>query len=249
MAKLVVHLGHSNCQGFADMSGLQATYQTTFTSIKTWTGSAFASLDYAVNNNQYPTSTKNNKFGVEFALLKSLQNSWNEDVYYLKYGIGGTKVAADGAETEWSTSSKGEYAYQSMSELNKVINYIWNTLGLHSLDVYVVIHHGENDAIVEADSLAFGTNLTNLVTFIRNNISGTSVNLKIVCLGENNENQTQTYKTNVLNSYPSVVSSFSAGAVVSFATNTYPLGVGSHYDATGYRDFGLAMATYILANT
>lgn len=250
MAKLVIHLGHSNCQGFADMNTLQAEYESTFTNIKAWGGSSFASLDYLVNNNQYPVSHRNTKFGIEFALLTLLQTTWNEDVYYFKYGIGGTKVAADGAGTDWNVANKGEYAYVSMSELNKVLAYMWNTLGITDYEIYIVIHHGENDAVVEADSLAFTTNLTALINFILDNLSGTAFtnSIKFIGLGQNNNNQGQTYSNNVLISYPDVVANFPTRPIARFATNSYPLGSGSHYNAAGYKSFGEAIANYIINN-
>lgn len=253
MAKVVIHLGHSNCKGRAAMASLPAEYQTVFTNIKVWNGSALESLNYATNNNQFPSTEKTNEFGIEFSLLKTLQESWNETIYYLKYGVGGSKIAADAGAVTWGTSESGELNDRATSELNELIAYMWNVLSIRTgYEFYFIQHVGENDAGVEAESLAFEANCIALIQSRLDRLSCTAFNncIKLIGIVQNSINQSSTYRQNILDSYPGIVAEFSDDyEAYSHDMTSYPLqGDLAHYTAAGYEDCGNDIAEYIINN-
>lgn len=249
MAKVVIHLGHSQSSGFQAMANLQVAYQNTYASIKAWNGTSFASLNYAVNNNQYPTL--NNTFCSEFAQLTTLQTAWGEDVYFIHHAIGGSKVADDAGATTWYSTSLGEYYNQASSTINKALANMWKTLSIRSFEIYLIIYHGENDGAIQSDSLAFTTNMNNLISALITNCGGTGMTntIKFIGIGQNNMNQGATYRANVLACYPSIVSNFSGTYNInSFDTSGYPMSDGTHYTAAGYQSYGNDIANYIISN-
>jgi hypothetical protein len=251
MSKIIIHLGHSNCKGRAPMADLPVAYQTSFSNIKVWNGSTVESLNYATNNNQYPVSQQSNEFGIEFSLLKTLQEEWNETIYYYKYGVGGSKIASDGAVTTWHYDDNGELHDTATSEINKMFDYLWNTLNIRdTYEVYIVQHIGENDGGVESESLAFETNAIDLTQSRIDRFTCTSISLKTIGIIENSINQSSVYRQNILDSYPNIVSAFSGSySIFSHDMTSYPLqGDGSHYTGVGYIDIGNNIADYIITN-
>jgi len=85
MAKVFIYSGQSNSQGLELYANLQAEYKTTFATIKAWNGTAFGSLDYTVENNQYPLQGLHS-WGSQFSLLKKAQAYFGETIYLINYG-------------------------------------------------------------------------------------------------------------------------------------------------------------------
>jgi hypothetical protein len=247
MARLIVHLGHSQCKGRAPNATLDAAYTGEFANIQIWNGSSVEALDQSTNNNQYPDVSFDG--GTEYAMGKLLQENWGGTLYYYKYGVGGSKVAADGAVQDWSTSNKSERYEEAMLEMNLMMDYLWNTVGLKEVyHVYLIINHGENDGAVEADADAFDTNMINLITGVLNNLSGTSVLVKTIMIIENNTDQGATYRTTVLGKYPTIVAAFPDENIASYSTDGIPMFDGTHYTNAGYETLGTTLANYIITN-
>lgn len=177
MTIVTIRLGQSNSVGQADNATLDPSFQQAFTNIKTWRGQAngFASLDWSLNNNRYPTEAA---LGAsEFAILKGLQELKGGTIYDIKYGVGGTYLGtSQSAAINWNTSTKGSYFNSATSTINDAMNYLWNTLGLRSFTFYIFWDQGESDSRNAVDTNNYQTNLNNFVTAIRNNIGISSAN-------------------------------------------------------------------------
>lgn len=168
MPVLVVRLGQSNSFGAAAMATLQGTYQQTYANIQRWTGSAFASLNYAVNNNQYPAPLTN-CFGAEFSFLSQLQPLVGSTIYDVSYGISGSVLGtATNATVNWNINTRGSYYDNAISTINAAVEYMWNTLMLRSdYKIFVVWVQGEADAQNTTDKNNYQTNLQAFVNAIR----------------------------------------------------------------------------------
>ena len=93
-----VPLGQSNGYGAAANSTLDPSFKQTFANIQSWTGAAFSSLDYLVNNNQYPTLTGCG--GVEFAVMTGLQTKYGGTVFHVKYAVPDTYLGNSARPTQ-----------------------------------------------------------------------------------------------------------------------------------------------------
>jgi hypothetical protein len=169
---LVIRLGQSNSLGnstYSPNSGLDASFKQTFSNIKTWTGSAFASLDYSTNNNQIPAYA-NTAGASEYAILKGLQTLRGTTIYDVKYAKGSTHLGVvTDPTTNWNVSIRGTYLDGAISCINGAMNYLWNTVGARSFNIFVIWIQGESDAneATGAEAAAYQTNLINLLNRLK----------------------------------------------------------------------------------
>lgn len=223
MAKVIIRMGQSNSFGNAAMATLQAEYQQTYSTIQTWGGSGFTSLNYAVNNNQHPSPA--NTFASEFALLSDLQAYFGETIYDIKYAVGGSYLGTSlSPSSNWNTATKGSYYYLAISTINNALAYMWNTLGIRSFDFYIFWDQGESDTHGTTDANNYQTNVTAFINALRANMSGTSlVNSKIIWVNPRvNQNITSPASTGTINgatnASPIVISTTAANGVLTGMT-------------------------------
>lgn len=166
---VVIRYGQSNSYGAEGMANLQAGYKQTYSNIKTWTGAAFASLNYAVNNNQYPTPNTN-CFASEFALLTGIQSYYGGTIYDIKYAVSGSPLGtATSASVNWNVNTRNSYYDSAVSNMNAAMAHLWNTLELRSdYKIFIFWDQGEADAQNETDKNNYQTNLLALATALRN---------------------------------------------------------------------------------
>ena len=174
MPVVVIRLGQSNSSGAMNITGLQAEYKQTFSNIKTWTGSAFASLNYAVNNNQFPTGTS--QFSSEFTLLKGLQSHYGGTIYDIKYGVSGTALGtAQDAVNNWNINTRNSYYDSAISEINEALSNMWITLSLRTdYKIFIFWDQGEQDAQNVTNKNNYETNLLALANALMNSF-GTAI--------------------------------------------------------------------------
>lgn len=207
MAKIVIRWGQSNSAPHETTANLQAGYKQAYPNIQTWTGSAFASLDWTQNNNGLPTTTA--LFSSEYALLSTLQASWGEKIYDIKYAIGGTQLGTYLNTSNWNVNTKGSYYDALISTLNNALAYMWNTLGIRSFEFYIIQDQGESDTRTIENSASYETNCTDFINALRANLSGTALfgSKKICVINRVNEN----------------IQSSGTGTVITDATNATPI--------------------------
>lgn len=223
MAKVIIRMGQSNSFGNTAMASLQAPYQQTYSNIKTWGGSGFTSLNYAVNNNQYPSPA--NTFGSEFALLSTLQTYFGETIYDIKYAVGGSYLGtALSPSANWNVNTKGSYFYNAISVINNAVANLWNNVGIRQFDFYIFWDQGESDTHGTTDANNYQANVTALINALRANLSGTALqSSKIVWVNPRvNQNITSPASTSVINgatnASPIVISTTAANGVLTGMT-------------------------------
>lgn len=241
MPIVTIRLGQSNSKGDADNSGLDASFKQPFPSIKTWTGSAFATLDYSVNNNQYPT--QNSKGASEFALLKGLQEYKGETIYDIKYAVSATTLGLDwDAVNNWNVATKASYLSFSSSTISSALGYMWNTLGLKTnYTFYIFWDQGETDARSLADGGDYEENCKNFVNQLRTNIGGTAfANSKKYWINPRiNNNLDATFPGKALVRAAQLACTVDLDDCYYCDTEDFELsGDGIHYTCLGYKDKG-----------
>jgi len=193
--------GQSNASGYEPMANLQSDYQGTYDKTYIWNGTALVALNASVsNNNQYPASAKNSRFGWDMAMSKYLNNS-GRNVILIKYAINST-----GLEEHWG-SGDSLLTDSLMKYLNLCKTYL--TANYYSYRFRGLLwYQGEKDMQQLSGSTNYESNLGKLITNIRAN---TIYNLPVYilrpacCSGYTYYNQVRTamsdYTTSDANSY------------------------------------------------
>jgi hypothetical protein len=253
---LVIRMGQSNSLGNATYSpnaSLDASFKTTFTNIKTWTGSAFASLDYSTNNNQFPVANQNAAGASEYAILKGLQEYRGTTIYDVKWAQGSTHLGVvTDPTTNWNTATRGTYLDAAISTINAAINNLWNTVGARSFNIFVVWIQGEADANegTGVEAAAYQTNLTNLLDRIKAQFGTniTSCNFYPIIVRLNNNQTAWPYKATVKTAELNVANNYGTAYYVD--TESYTLGADNvHYTNAGNKSIGeYIVNSIIIAN-
>lgn len=174
MAKVIIRWGQSNSAPHETTANLQAGYKQAYPNIQTWTGAAFASLDWTQNNNGYPATV--GLFSSEYALLSTLQSSWNETIYDIKYAVGGTQLGTYlSTSVNWNANTRGSYYDAAISTVNNALAYMWNTLGIRDYTFYIVQDQGESDTRTTENAGNYQTNITAFINAFRANLSGSAL--------------------------------------------------------------------------
>lgn len=155
------------------MTGLQAGYVDEYLhNNRIWETSAFEVMDSRQNNNQYPVANRQNGCSIEF-YMKDIADYLGNDIYILKYAQGSTGLAIDGAADDWNTGSTSELYDGLVAEIALVES--WMTARGKSFQWEGLIWwQGETDTLLEADSLAYQTNLQSLYDGL-NTATGTTL--------------------------------------------------------------------------
>lgn len=142
--KLIIFFGQSNCRGAEPMATLPVERQGLKLNLRIWDGTKFECIDSTTNNNQL--IEKLNEYSYEF-WLEDLSPDLNQDIYVLKYGIGGARLA-NSAPT-WNVAGALWAALQT--EIDDI--EAWMTARGKEFEWHSVIwHQGESDSGI---SLAF----------------------------------------------------------------------------------------------
>ena len=97
--KIIIMFGQSYAVGRNALALLPAEFAGVQLNLRVFNGTGFECIDSTVNNNQY--GAPSSQFSYEYN-LGGLQGVVNEDIYLLKYAIGGTKLF-DSGET-WNAA-------------------------------------------------------------------------------------------------------------------------------------------------
>ena len=112
-------MGQSNQVGRADMIYLPANLEGDIADILTYTDSGYEILNASEkNNNQYPSKSDQYSYMTQF--LDTLKNKQN-DIYCLKYAIGGTPLAEVIGENDWNINNNNEMFTNAMTFINNSI--------------------------------------------------------------------------------------------------------------------------------
>jgi hypothetical protein len=159
---VVVRMGQSNSFGAAANSSIDSSFKQTFTSIKTWTGAAFASLNYAVNNNQYPAPLTDLSAS-EYAILTGIQGYYGGTIYDIKYAVPDTYLGTNfSPSTNWNVNTRASYLDSACSTITDAMLNLWNQ-GFRSFKVFVFWDQGEGDSKNSTDANNYQTNFQSLV--------------------------------------------------------------------------------------
>lgn len=240
MADFYILIGNSNCRGSAANSGLSSAYTGTFSSIKFWTGSAYASLQKSIAND-YPTQTSDG--GYIYAFLKRMQQNRAATIYAIMHASGGTNLYSD-----WLPTNRGGLCDQAISTINAALINAWNVLGIRDYKFYICVDLGESDTDTEAHANAVAANTTALINAITGNLNGTALvtNVKKKLVGRLGSNQTgYDFLTEVMTSQNTL--SDSDTAVIN--QNDRELqGDGHHGTCLGYETVGITRSDTIINN-
>lgn len=161
MAVVIIRMGASISSGSpttSPNSSLDAQFKTTFTNIKTWTGAAWASLDYATQNNSYPTETAYG--GSEFAICKGLQEHYGGTIYDIKYQVTSTYLGSAISAANWKATTSNSYYQLAKATINKALIDLWVNQGVKEpLKIFIFFDLGGADAQNATDAGNYETNL------------------------------------------------------------------------------------------
>lgn len=224
MAETIIcfRMGQSNSFGAAANSSIDSAYKQTFANIKTWTGAAFASLNYAVNNNQYPAPLTDLSAS-EYAILTGLQARYGGTIYDIKYAVPDTYLGTTQA-ANWNTATRASYLDAARSTISDAMLNLWN-LGLRTFKVFVFYDQGEGDSKNSTDANNYQTNFTNLINVMQKTF-GTCATVYFINprIGTDLvQTATKTTVTNATNANPIVITTAAA----------HTLTTGDHVEITG----------------
>jgi hypothetical protein len=149
---LLVYLGgQSNGEGVGAGPPV-SPYDAAITGCNIWTGSAFATLQYNVNNE--PANV--NEHGCELSLGYKLNELFSQNIYMVKFAVSSTAIDQLAGEQDFNPNS-GEYYPQITAKVNAAYNHMKNTLGLNPLVVSIWLQ-GERDARLTASSAIYDIN-------------------------------------------------------------------------------------------
>lgn len=151
----------SNCIGAALNTALDTSLNHPIANCYFWNGSSFPQLTPA--NCQFPYLS-GIASGAILETMKKYQESHGGNVYGIMYSIVGKQLADNGTIATFYPLRKGTYADLAISTFNAGLSYLWNTKGLRYYKFIYVLQGGESDASTTANSNAYKTNLTNLIT-------------------------------------------------------------------------------------
>lgn len=246
MARLYIFLGQSNSRGAAPNADCHPSLSSAMSSVKMWDGSAFASFDVGVNQN-YPTPDTNH--GVLPAFLFNEQARVGETIYALNYGVGGTMLNDDGTSSCWYPSRAGALTDKAIGVINAALATMWNTHSIRTIHCYIIWAQGESDTTTNTDANAYQTNLTNFITKILANLSGTamsSVNKKWIFQKIGTHTTYDATRLATVNTAMTTLAAADSTNRFTYDPTGKTLQVDSHhYEASGYKNIGEEMVTNI----
>lgn len=246
MTNLYIFLGQSNSRGAAPNADCHPSLSGAMTNIKMWNGTAFANFDVGVNQN-YPTPDGNH--GILPAFLYNEQARLGTTIYALNYAIGATRLADDGAGSDWLSTNSGELCDISKSTINNAIAYMWNTLNIRNINFIFIWAQGEADTTSSTYYNAYQTNLTNFINEQEANLAGTALAASkkywiLTKLGTHTTYDATGVST--INTAMANIAATNSTRIFTYDPVNKTLQVdGHHYEASGYKAIGEEMVTNI----
>lgn len=163
--------GQSNMVGRDSVVNIDQSYlQDTIPGVQiTYGGSTFYSL---VPGRNEPFQI-NGEFGPDVSLGDTLYKSLGRTVYFLKYAIGGTRLAPQ-VTSDWNPASEGEYFDGLLARIDAMETSLQN-IGLLPKLVAIIGMQGEGDAMDLDDANDYQTNMDYFIDSIRTYITNTGV--------------------------------------------------------------------------
>lgn len=246
MARLYIFLGQSNSRGAAPNADCHPSLSGTMTNVKMWNGSAFASFDVGVNQN-YPTTDTNH--GVLPAFLYNEQARVNDTIYALNYAVGGTMLNDDTTSNCWYPSRAGALLDKAIGVINSALATMWNTHSERTIHCYIIWAQGESDTTTSTDANAYQTNMSNLITKLLANLSGTAmtyVNKKWIFQKLGTHTSYDATRLATVNTAFDTLATADSSNRFTYDPTGKTLQVDlHHYEASGYKVIGEAMVTNI----
>lgn len=234
--------GQSNMVGVAEVAPALELRGDLNTYVYTYAG--IDDLNYTVNNNQYPEKTAQN--GIELRLSHHLYSHAGVKNAFVKVARGSTGVAQNaGWRIRKAAENTGYYNHYNVfiEALDQMIYWIARDYNLKAELKAFIQFQGEQDAIAEATSLAYKTNITDWYNQIRTYFGDTTIKIFMVKIGETSH----TYYNNVW----TLQGEYITEQALAFGLDgrDYELKVDNlHHTAAAYDLMGVAMADLIIAN-
>jgi hypothetical protein len=247
MARLYIFLGQSNSRGAAPNADIHPSLAGAMPSVRMFNGTAFADFDVGVNQN-YPTP--DSFHGTLPAFLYNEQIRTGETIYALNYAVGGTMLNDDGTVNCWYPSRTGSLSNKAISTINAALAAMWNTHGVRTFQVIFIWAQGESDTTADADSDAYSTNMSNLITKFEANLTGTCFTgstIRWIFQKMSTDTSYDTTRRGVINGVFDSLATANPTRMKAYDTTGATLQVDlHHFEATGYKTIGQNTVTTIM---
>jgi hypothetical protein len=173
------------------------------------------------------------QFGPEVKLASLLQPYLGRKIYFLKYGVGASKLAAD-TGNDWNVSSTNEL-YNNLKTYITTLKTALLSSGKTPVIKAIIWMQGEEDATNATHAAAYEANLTALIGDIRTFL--VLPNLPFI-IGRINgaSDASEVYRADVRAAQAAVDSAVANTYLID--TDSYPLQDTVHYNYNGQQTFG-----------